>query len=267
MLAVERHAIIMEILQKNKIIKISDIANRFSVSNETARRDLEALQDSNQVKRIYGGAILQEPETAVPQYKARAVKRHSQKIAVGKAAASLINSGETIILDIGTTTLEMARHLKDLRDITVLTNSLPIINELSNSSVNLFCLGGRLSSDELSMSGKITIDSLQQFFVDRAFIGAGGITLDGGLSDYYSEEAMVSQAIIQRANQVVLVSDSGKFGSNAFASVCGFDDIDVVVTDDNLPVAFQEGLRKWSHLKLILASPEADDSDEDSPEE
>lgn len=117
------------------------------------------------------------------------------------------------------------------------------------------------------MSGKITIDSLQQFFVDRAFIGAGGITLDGGLSDYYSEEAMVSQAIIQRANQVVLVSDSGKFGSNAFASVCGFDDIDVVVTDDNLPVAFQEGLRKWSHLKLILASPEADDSDEDSSEE
>ena len=257
MLAAERQSIIMDILQKDKIIKISDIANRFSVSNETARRDLEFLQDTQQVKRIYGGAILQEDKLKEPQFSPRTTNLRSQKSAIGQVAASMIHSGETIILDIGSTTLEIARHLSHLSNITVLTNSLPIINELANTNVNLFCLGGRLNSDELSMSGKITSDALQSFFVDRAFIGAGGITLDGGISDYHSEEAAVRQAIIKRANQVILVADSGKFGSNAFASVCGFDKIDVVISDDNLPEYFQEGLRRWSNLQLILV-PSAD---------
>ncbi|MBQ3532807.1 MAG: DeoR/GlpR transcriptional regulator [Oscillospiraceae bacterium] len=266
MLAVERQSVIMEMLEKHKVVKISDIANRFGVSNETARRDLDVLQDSHHVKRIYGGAILQEDSSAAePQHKIRSAKRHTQKVSIGRAAAALVNSGETIILDIGTTTLEIARHLKGLSDITVLSNSLPIINELSNSSVNLYCLGGKVNTDELSMSGKIAEDSLQKFFVDRAFIGAGGVTLEGGISDYNSEEAVVRQAIIQRANQVVLVADSGKFGSNAFASVCGLEQVDVVVSDENLPIDFQEALSKFSNLRLILASP--DDEDDDSAED
>ncbi len=264
MLAVERQAIIMELLQKNKVVKISDIANRFGVSNETARRDLDVLQDSHDIKRIYGGAILQGPESAEAQHSARRARRHSQKASIGKAAAGLVNSGETIILDIGTTTLEIARHLKGLSNITVLTNSLPIVNELSNSSVNLFCLGGRLNTDELSMSGKIAVDALNNFFVDRAFIGAGGVTLDGGISDYNSEEAAVRQAVIQRANKIILVADSSKFGTNAFASVCGLDKVDVVVSDENLPQEFQEGLEKWTGLKLILASPYAEDEETDN---
>ena len=125
MLAKERHAIIMEILRKDGIIKISDISRRFSVSNETARRDLEYLQDTEAIKRIYGGAILLG-NTVGPQPPSHAYVRRSQKASIGKAAASLIKSGETIILDIGSTTLEIARHLSNISGITVLTNSLPI---------------------------------------------------------------------------------------------------------------------------------------------
>ena len=265
MLAKERHAIIMEILRKDGIIKISDISRRFSVSNETARCDLEYLQDTGAIKRIYGGAILLG-NTVGPQPPSHAYVRRSQKASIGKAAASLIKSGETIILDIGSTTLEIARHLSNISGITVLTNSLPIINELAGKPVTVFCLGGRLNPDELSMYGKVTTDALQQFFVDRAFIGAGGVTLEGGISDYNSEEAIVRQAIIRRAQQTVLVVDSAKFGTNAFASVCGLDEIDVVVSDENLDEEFREGLSKWRNLDVILAPAvdEPDDSDEES---
>ena len=262
MLAKERHAIIMDILRKDGIIKISDISRRFSVSNETARRDLEYLQDTEQLKRIYGGAILTGNNAGNVHQAPHGHVRRSQKASIGKAAAALVKSGETIILDIGSTTLEIARHLSNISGITVLTNSLPIMNELAGTQVTVFCLGGRLNSDELSMYGKVTIDALQQFFVDRAFIGAGGVTLEGGISDYNSEEAIVRQALIKRADQTVLVVDSGKFGTNAFASVCGFDDIDVVVSDENLSAEFRDGLRKRRNLELILA-PAVDGFDND----
>lgn len=263
MLAAERYAYIMETLQRNKIIRISDIAGHFSVSGETVRRDLEALQEAGQVKRIYGGAVLPESPPNVTQYESRSVRSHRQKVAIGKAAAALVKPGETIILGIGTTTLEIARHLKGTDNVTVLTNSLAIVDELSHTGVHVFCLGGRLDSDDLSMSGKLTVNSLQQFFVDRAFFSVGGVTLDGGLSDYNCESAMISQTIIDRADQIVLVADSGKFGSNGFAFICGLEDIDIVISDDSLPEEFQIGLEKRSGLRLILAAPSDEGTAED----
>ncbi len=272
MLAKERHAIIMELLYKDKIVKISDITQQFHVSNETARRDLEALQDLNLVKRVYGGAILvEESDPHSPQHAdsislhlPRAHQRRGQKASIGKAAAALIHPGETVILDIGTTTLEIARHLKDLSGVTVLTNSLPIMNELAGSKVTVYCLGGKLNSDELSMHGTITLNALSQFFVDRVFISAGGVTPEGGISDYNSEEALVRQTLLRRTNQAVLVADSSKFGINAFAYVCDFDDIDVVISDENLPPQFRNALEHRSDLQLILAPCTDGEIDEDA---
>ncbi|MDR1619864.1 MAG: DeoR/GlpR family DNA-binding transcription regulator, partial [Clostridiales bacterium] len=214
--------------------------------------DLEALQDQKLVKRIYGGAILADPAEKLEQYASRISESHAEKSLIGQAAAKLINTGETILLDIGTTTLEIARHIKHMNNITVLTNSLPIMNELAGSNINLFSLGGRVNPDELSMFGKLTVDALQNFFVDKAFIGAGGVTFNGGLSDYNSEEAQVRQFIINRASQTILVADSNKFGINAFAVVCPLEKIDVIVSDDNLPKTFADGIRERK-IELILA--------------
>lgn len=268
MLAKERHALIMEILEKDRIIYIADIAKRFSVSNETARRDLEHLQDTHAIKRIYGGAVLLEgAASAAPssssKHMARSYQSHSQKVSIGKVAAGLIRPGETVILDVGTTTLELARNLKDINGLTVLTNSLPVVNELAGTPVTVYCLGGKLNSNELSMNGKIVLDALQLFFVDKAFIGAGGITLDGGISDYNGEEGQVRQAIIRRASQTIVVADSAKFGTNSFASVCSLEDVDVIVTDENLSEDFQADIRKqYSHLELILAPAGEEETDE-----
>ena len=128
---------------------------------------------------------------------------------------------------------------------------------------------GSVGKNILSLAIPLTVAQLTVVLynvVDRAFIGAGGVTLEGGISDYNSEEAIVRQAIIRRAQQTVLVVDSAKFGTNAFAAVCGLDEIDVVVSDENLDDEFRDGLSKWRNLDVILAPAvdEPDDVDEES---
>ena len=135
MLARERHEIIIETLKNTHIIKITDIVKRFDVSNETARRDLEALQNQKLVKRIYGGAVLTAPPSA-EQYISRPMISQREKSAIGRACAAMINDGDTILIDTGTTMLEVARNLNHF-NITVITNSLPIINELASSNATV----------------------------------------------------------------------------------------------------------------------------------
>ena len=255
MLAKERHAIIMDIMKRTKVIKITDIVRQFDVSNETARRDLEALQDQKLVKRVYGGAVLASPAVFEPQYALRESESHNEKAAIGKAAAAMISEGESVILDIGTTMLEVARNLKGMNNLTVLTNSLPILNELATTNVTLYALGGLLNSDELTMSGNLTINALQNFFVDKAFIGAGGVTMTGGVSGYNNEWMMVTRVILERASEVVLVADSGKFGSNSFSIVCPLDAVDTIVSDSNLPAEYAASIRERK-INLVLVEPE-----------
>jgi DeoR/GlpR family transcriptional regulator of sugar metabolism len=245
----------MEELKRSKIIKITDIVRQFDVSNETARRDLEALQDLNLIKRIYGGAVLASATSFDSIYTPRASLSQNEKAAIGKAAADMISEGDTIILDIGTTTLEIARNIKTMRNVTILTNSLAIMNELAGSDLNVFCLGGKLNVDELSLSGDLTANALKNFFVDKAFIGAGGVTFTEGVSDYNNDEAIVRRTVIQRANKVILVADSGKFGSNAFAFVCPIESIHTIVSDENLADNFVSGIRERK-IELLLVKPD-----------
>ncbi len=253
MLAKERHVLIMEGLKRTKIVKISDIVKQFDVSNETARRDLEALQDQQLVKRIYGGAVLATATAGFETlYTPRASLSLAEKNSIGRTAAGMISEGDTVILDIGTTTLEIARNIKTMNNVTVLTNSLAILNELAGTNINLYALGGRINADELCMSGDLTTSALRNFFVDMAFIGAGGITFTNGVFGYNSEEVIVRRIIIQCADKVVLVADSGKFGRNSFAFVCPLESIHTIVSDTNLSENYISGIRKRK-IELILA--------------
>lgn len=254
MLAKERQSIILDILRTKNIIKISDIVKQFDVSNETARRDLEALQDQKLIKRIYGGAVLTELPPQETQYASRSGLGHAEKRAIGKAAAALVNEGETILIDTGTTMLEIARNLKHMNNLTVVTNSLPVINELANSNVCVFVLGGQLNPDELCMVGGITIDAMKNFFVDKAFMGAGGVTFTGGITDY-SADVYCRRFIVERANKVILVADSNKFGYNAFSFVCAFDQVDMVISDSCLSKEYINGIRDRK-MELQLIDPE-----------
>lgn len=255
MLSEERRNKIIEIVQRDKIIKIDDITEKFDVSIVTARRDLDALQEQQFVKRIYGGAVAVTPPGMEPLFYTRELKNKAEKIAIAKAAADLVEEGDSIILDIGTTTLEIARNLKKRNNITVITNSLTIMNELANTNLTVLSLGGKIRPHELSMSGSITMSALEQFYVQKTFIGAGGVTFEEGVSDFNFEENQIRVMAIKRAERSILVADSSKFGFNAFALICPLEYFQTVITDVNLPANFADGILD-RNIELVRVQPD-----------
>jgi DeoR/GlpR family transcriptional regulator of sugar metabolism len=255
MLSEERRNEILEIINREKVIKIKDITDKYNVSVATARRDLDILEAQLYVKRIYGGAALVTPSGTEPLFFTREMENRAEKIAIGKAAAELVVEGDTVMLDIGTTTLEVARNLKKIPNITVITSSLTIMNELANSNVTVYSVGGKIRPHELSLSGSIALNSLEQFCVQKAFIGAAGVTFNEGISDFNYEETQVRLMAIKRAKQAILVVDSAKFGNNAFAITCPLEYFHIIVTDVNLPKDFADGIRDRK-INLITVQPE-----------
>jgi DeoR/GlpR family transcriptional regulator of sugar metabolism len=254
MLAQKRQNVILEMLrQSGGIIKINDIVSKFNVSNETARRDLETLQDNNLVKRIYGGAILSSVNSFIP-VREDGSRGQAERVAIGQAAAELVHDGETVILSTGTTVLQVSRYLKRLHSLTVITNSLAVVNELSNTNFEIFVLGGKLDTNEKNMYGDMALMSLRSVFADKAFIGAGGITFEFGVSDYGVDDFTIREGIIKHSIKTILVAQSEKFGSNAFSLGLSLNQMGIVVSDTNLSQEYQQGIKDMG-IELILAKP------------
>lgn len=249
MLARERHAAIEERVRANNIILIGEISNLFGVSLETARRDLETLQDQGIVKRIHGGAVL--ASMPKPGKRSNPVKNssYSEKKAIGIAAAALVNHGETIFLGNGTTAREMAHNLKNLKDLTVLTNSIMVVNELINSNVKLIILGGVLKNDEQIIYCHTTEQMLENYYMDKAFFSCGGIT-DKGVTDY--GDVLDRMKMAEHSQEMILLVDSGKFGRNAKFKVCDIDVLDKVVVDANINPQHLARLHK-QNVEVVLA--------------
>ena len=253
MLAQERYEIILTMLQQHKIVKVAKLCELFSISIETVRRDLEYLESIGKLQRIYGGAMLKIPTSHEPMYHTREDKNKQEKQRIGAATAALIEDHETIILDLGTTTLEVSRHLKDKQDLTILTNHLEIAQELVDvESFRVIVIGGQLRRHELSMSGYMAESFINEFNVDKAVIGVGGITLDQGISDYHLEEARIRQHMLKRADKVIAVADHSKFDVKALVNVCPIQQLDILVTDVEPEQKFVRTL-KDKKVKLVIA--------------
>ncbi|MFS0646072.1 DeoR/GlpR family DNA-binding transcription regulator [Siminovitchia sp. 179-K 8D1 HS] len=235
MLAQERYNIILELLELNKIVKVPELCEKFNVSIETVRRDLEYLEQEGKLKRVYGGAVLNTKSGAEPSYNTRYTKNAKEKIMIGKKTAELISDGETLMIDLGTTTLEVARHLKNKKNLTIITNCITIAQELVNvPTFRVIMPGGILRSNELALSGFISEQFIKEFNVDKTIIGVGGITKDNGISDYHLEETRVRRIMIENGKQTIAVADHSKFGIKALVKVCPLNEIDIIVTNDKL---------------------------------
>ena len=257
MQASERQKIILEYLKNNKVILIKDVVKKFSVSHETVRRDFELLQKQNLITRVHGGAILKEAETDKSKSTISSDKVYVDNLShIGKEAAKLINDGETIILSIGSTVLEIAKNIKH-KKITVLTNSISVINELIDTDIELYVLGGKINSCEHTINGQMAHNNLQNFYVDKTFIGAGGITFDHGISDYNTEESQLINSMIHRGKKTILVADSSKFGMNCFSITCPLNTIDVIISDKNLSDNYITSIKDLG-IDVILANDEND---------
>lgn len=235
MLAQERYEVIIDMLEANKIVKVAELCTHFNVSIETVRRDLEHLENEGKLKRVYGGAVLDRKSSAEPSYITRYTKNAEAKCQIGKKTAELISDGETLIIDLGTTTLEVARHLKEKRNLTVITNCINIAQELVDIPGNrVIMTGGVLRPGELALSGFISEEFIKSFNVDKTITGVGGITVTEGISDYHLEETRVRKLMIEKGSEVIAVADHSKFGVKALVNVCPLEKIDVLVTDNKL---------------------------------
>lgn len=248
MLQAERHKAILEIVIQQGMVSVAELCEKFGVSDMTIRRDLSEMAREGLLRRVHGGAVSQLGRSYEPPYLLRSQKNRAVKQRIGQAAAALIYDGDNIALDVGTTTLEIARALQDQRSLTIVTASLPIANELAarfslESDIRLILTGGIVRAGELSMVGDFTEHVYRILHVDKVFLGIGGVSLSDGLTEYNLEDAMVKQTLLASANQKIVVADSSKLGQTTFVSVGPLSEIDTVITDSFAPSGFVEGLQ------------------------
>lgn len=231
MLHKRRDEIVKKIIA-DRMVKVSDLVDYFHVSIETIRRDLEFLEQGGYLRRVYGGAVIDGLYGEEPEYESRKVKNYAEKQAIAAKTADLIENGDTVFVDVGTTLLEVARQLCSKTNLTVITNATLIANEIINNSNNrVILLGGELRRGELSVSGFICDENLKYFTANKAIIGVGGLTLRTGLTDYHLEESNNRRTMINNVSKVIVVADYSKFGVTAMNVICPLSKIDTIVTD------------------------------------
>jgi DeoR/GlpR family transcriptional regulator of sugar metabolism len=211
---------------------VSELARQFDVSEMTVRRDLRALAREGKLERVHGGAVDTVPERPFEEV---AQRGQGVKNRIGAAAAALVSDGQTVMIDIGTTTLMVARHLRG-RDVTVVTSSLAVYDELrADPDVELILSGGLVRRNYLSLVGVLAEDSIRQLNVDMAFIGTSGIAADLSVWDTTMVEVPIKRAMIAAAAEVVLLADAEKFSMNGAVRICGADQLHHIVTDADIP--------------------------------
>lgn len=247
-----RHQIIINKLESQGAVSVSDLVNDFGVSEMTIRRDLDILENQGLLRRVHGGAVSQRGRSYEPPFILRSTQNLDTKQRIGSAAASLIQNGDSITLDVGTTTLEIARNIQNKQDLTVITPSLQIASELINHpGIRLILTGGILRSGELSMVGHHAERIFEEFFVDKLFLGAGAVDIKVGASEFNIEDAQVKKAMARSAKQVILVADSSKFNQVAFTSVIPLKSVHTIVSDNGLNVNLAADIRA-AGIAIIL---------------
>ena len=220
---------------------VGELAQEFRVSEMTVRRDLRHLAREGKLERVHGGAVSAERE---PPFSEIAVARLTVKDRIGALAAGLVEDGQTVMLDIGTTTLQVARHLRG-RSLTVITTNLAAYQELlPEPGIELVLPGGVVRRNYRSLVGVLAEDALRQLRADVAFLGASGVDDDLSVVDSTMVEVPIKRAMIGSAAKTVLLADSAKFGMRGAVRVCGAPEVDVLVTDDGAPTAACEALRR-----------------------
>lgn len=248
----ERHSQIVAMLNRQGMVKNSQLIEAFGISIETVRRDLEILEQQGYLRRVYGGAVANVSLRSEPEYASRSKVNSREKNAIASAAAELIDPEDTIYLGVGTTVQAMAQYMKGLGELTVFTNALRTAVEVSEiPGCSVILPGGQLRSKELTLSGFPAEENLSHFNVDKAFVGIGGIT-EEGVTDFHIGEAQLHRLFIRNARQAIVLADSSKLGIRAMNNVCPLEQIDIVITDFGASKQAVRALEK-AGVRVIVA--------------
>jgi len=252
-LKMERHDQIQNLIKDNGRVTVSELSSLFGVSEATVRRDLEELDKLGRIRRTHGGAVQAEKASKELPMLQRIGEQSIQKSRIGKAAVELIQNGETIFLGSGTTVIEVARHLPQNISLTVITNSLAVVNELANHpGIELIVIGGMLRQSELSMVGHVAEQAVREFRADRVFLGMYAVDIDCGFTNDYPPEIMTDRAILKIAPEVVILVDHTKFNRVSSMLVDQVDAAQVIITDLDTPQTIIDQLEELG-IRVIQA--------------
>ena len=241
----ERQKQILSLLTRQGRLRVAEIMKQFSISEATTRRDLESLASQGKAQRVHGGVIAVEqapPELPILE---REGEQPDEKIRIGRAVANLIADNEAIFLGSGTTVLEVARNLRVRKNLTVITNSLPVLNMLVGiKEITVISLGGMLRESELSFIGHIAEQALAEIRVDKVIMGTRGVSLEHGLTNDYLQETLTDRAILKIGREVVIVADQTKVNRVSTVLLAPLNSIHTFVTDSRVDRKFVQALKR-----------------------
>ena len=250
----ERLKQILNLLYREESVTSEKLEKMFKVSPITIRRDLQKLSEKGLITRYRGGAMLARASFGhEPTLQERETDHLTEKRAIAIEAAKLISDGEVIALDVGSTSIELAKVLRGRSNITIFTASLTIANIFLNTNVTVYLVGGKLQHKENCLGGPVARDVIRQYHFDKFFLGAAGVSENLDITDFGMDEVETKKAFIERSKEVVLLTDSSKFSKVSFVTICKISDIKQVITDAHIDSQMQNNMKKKG-VKLFVAN-------------
>ncbi|MGI6664306.1 MAG: DeoR/GlpR family DNA-binding transcription regulator [Christensenellaceae bacterium] len=242
--AEERKQLIVDLVNEQVKTTVADLCQAFSVSPATIRNDLRELEFAGLLKRTHGGAMSNKKVTFDMPYQDRLVERKAEKQAIGKLAAEMVREGDKIIIDVGTTTIELAMYIAEVPNITIVTSDLEVAYYMNaHSSANILVTGGFLRSKFNSLFGQVALQAMEGITVDKAFISAEGFTPEKGATNTDPNIAQLKSKYVECAEQVIILCDHAKLGKSAFMKFADVGEVDLLITDENADMELVEQLR------------------------
>jgi len=260
-----RRSRLRELIRQHGFVSLPDLREATGVSESTIRRDLESLEETGEAKRTHGGVFFTGPVSTIRQFQRGNPNDGAwdKKRSIALAAASLVNDHDTLLLDGGSTTYELAKQLVG-RPLQIVTNSLPVANLFSaNDSVDLVILGGAIHNRTGVTHGPYTDQMLESINVQKAFLSVAGVNEKG----FYNSNMLLvetERCMMRAADRTIIVADSTKFGRSSLARMCDWSQVDTLVVDDALEQAWKDRIPQWN-THLILASPMAPPAQDGDP--
>jgi DeoR/GlpR family transcriptional regulator of sugar metabolism len=251
----ERLDRIASLVAEKQRVSVAELSSLFDVSKVTIRNDLDKLERRELLVRTHGGALAidQNQKKAELSFDVRERLQQTEKSRIGQMAASLVHDGDGIALDASTTALQIAKRIKDRRDLTVVTNGICIALEFIDSPhITVVMPGGILRRDAVSLVGELGEEVLAKFNVQKGFFGAKGVTLEEGLTDVDTYEVQLKRAMVRAAKEVIAIVDHTKWGHVGFVSFVSIDQVDCIITDDGAPPDMVAALRE-AGVDVIIA--------------
>jgi len=248
-----RSEYILNILQKKNQVNVLEIAGHFNVAPMTIRRDLAFLERKGLLVKRYGGAVKTGGGERLFSFAERLGFHKVEKKAIGKRAARLASDGETIFIDCGSTPFQIAPHLIGRKNLRIITNSLPVVSEIiHDTNLRVVLIGGEIANDRRASQGPLAEKMISGFRADKAFIGADGVSTEGGLSAFNESEGVITRKMADLSREVYLVCDSSKLGKDSFYNFAPLSKLTALITDSRADRDVLSGLRK-SGVTVITA--------------